>query len=898
MRNGIKDSNGDLRKPKVIRLGRGEAINASVRDLTLEELVERELNKEGKEKLEVDKSNRENHTKVLAERNEVRKKLQDPNLTGEEIANLQTELREISKRKNELGRQLDAQRERIAVTFRNREINRRNIQSSLLAGSEIICSTLSGSAHSVLSNLGIKFETVIIDEAAQCIELSAIIPLRYGCKKCIMVGDPNQLPPTVLSQAAASYSYEQSLFVRMQQNHPNSVYLLNTQYRMHPMISSFPSKEFYHSQLIDGPNMAKITEKKWHKLPHLGPYRFFDVVSKHQQSTKSKSLFNTAESELALKIVERVIRTYPDDNWVGKIGIISPYKEQIRSLKNLFKRKYNEAILNEIDFNTVDGFQGQEKEIIILSCVRANDGEGSVGFLSDVRRMNVGLTRARSSLWILGSSVSLKNNRVWNRLIEDTMDRGLYTKATSGFLDRPPVIIAPTKANNRNSNIESTTKDQSYNPSSTHGTSLKELKTSDLTQPITKPVIASSNLESKSQPPLEEPSSLPVKANNDSSKDPVIPKFHIKDFNSLARPKIKKAVPPTINNPVYDNKYHKHPGGINKPKPNTKNLIFDINKSRAVDNQKGEGKLKRPTSYRPPTSNSNSIPTGPRNMSFNSYMANNKNKGANDNRHLNINRKVDFHQQSGSKTYNNESKISTKPQSSTGNLNNDIGNDNKNNNRIQNQNHDNVNNAANNNNKKKKNNYNPNNNAANNNNNNKNNNNNNANANNNDSNMNNNNNANANNSNNNYVNRRNNNNSNKKKNNNDSSNHYYRNNSYDDYYTSYDGYYTSNDDYSENKYQRNTHMDSYRSNPLGPRRSNGRKRNNQNRSNRKQDNRNNVQNRENSYNQDNNYNGYNDRDNRNYTVTRDNSNQRDNGNYKPSYNQNSNSAPKINHLHE
>jgi len=442
LRKGVKTSRGEFITPRVVRLGRSDAINAAVRDLTLEELVDKQLQAQSVNTTS-DPKIRIEHTKCIAERDRLREELRKPNLKEEEIKELEIQLRDTNKSRNELAKKLDEQRERISIAYRTKEIERRQLQAKILNNSQIICSTLSGSAHDFLANMSMKFDQVIIDEACQCVELSAIIPLRYGCKKCIMVGDPNQLPPTVLSQAAASFNYEQSLFVRMQKMHPDSVYLLDVQYRMHPDISRFPSSEFYFSRLHDGDGMAAKTSRPWHKDFPLSPYMFFDIVGKHQQNELSRSLFNYAEAQVALELVDKLIQILPLTEFSGRIGIISPYKEQIRTLKDVFRKKYGHSILSEIDFNTVDGFQGQEKEIIIMSCVRASDS-GNVGFLSDIRRMNVALTRACASLWILGNKKSLLRNTVWKRLLDDAAKRDAISEAYPGFLKKVFKLLPAT----------------------------------------------------------------------------------------------------------------------------------------------------------------------------------------------------------------------------------------------------------------------------------------------------------------------------------------------------------------------------------------------------------------------------------------------------------------------
>ncbi|KAK6461483.1 DEAD-box type RNA helicase [Scheffersomyces coipomensis] len=437
LRDGVKNSEGKPMNPKVVRLGRSDVINAAVRDLTLEEQVEKELSARSSD-FNVDPSIRQELSKCSEEMKKVELKRQEENLTEEEVAVLETDFHRLRKQKSQLAQKLDDQREKASIAYRTREYERRMMQAKVLSEAQIICSTLSGSAVDMLANLGLKFEQVIIDEACQSVELSAIIPLRYGCKKCIMVGDPNQLPPTVISKAAANNKYDQSLFVRIQQKNPESVYLLDVQYRMHPDISAFPSREFYNSKLLDGEGMSEKNERPWHKDAPLLPYQIFNIIGAHERNELSRSLFNIREATVALELVEKLINKMSED-FSGRIGIISPYKEQIKTIKNVFIKKYGKLILSQIDFNTVDGFQGQEKEIIIMSCVRASE-TGNVGFLSDIRRMNVALTRARTTLWILGNTESLSRNAVWKRLIENAKERNRVVQAVHGFLS-----VNPTK---------------------------------------------------------------------------------------------------------------------------------------------------------------------------------------------------------------------------------------------------------------------------------------------------------------------------------------------------------------------------------------------------------------------------------------------------------------------
>ena len=430
LKAGVISIGGNRHRINVVRLGRSEAINEGVKDVTLEELVKKRLEgdktvekaKEDKEKLHQEAG------RVKEDLNVLRPQLEEAR-GGENLTlfkSLSDQFDRLKSKQRQIGLQIDKDKEQ-NQQLRDAEVNRRRVQQEILNGAHILCATLSGSGHDMFRNLDVEFETVIIDEAAQCVELSALIPLKYGCCKCILVGDPKQLPPTVLSQSAARYGYDQSLFVRMQQNYPNSVHLLEMQYRMHPEISMFPSKEFYEGQLQDGQNMLALRQQPWHQSALLGPYRFFDVRGVQEKGSKGQSLVNTKELEVALQIYDRIKKEYQNVDLTGKIGIITPYKAQLNELRHRFRNRYGESIMSTIEFNTTDAFQGRECEIIIFSCVRASS-TGGIGFMTDIRRMNVGLTRAKSSLWVLGDSRALVQGEFWKKLIDDARARDRYTE--------------------------------------------------------------------------------------------------------------------------------------------------------------------------------------------------------------------------------------------------------------------------------------------------------------------------------------------------------------------------------------------------------------------------------------------------------------------------------------
>jgi senataxin len=353
----------------------------------------------------------------------------------------------VRRRKNDLGIRIDNSKDQERQAGRETELNRKKAQQAVLDNAHVICATLSGSGHDMFQSLNIEFETVIIDEAAQCVEMSSLIPLKYGCVKCIMVGDPKQLPPTVFSKEAARFQYEQSLFVRMQNNFANEVHLLDTQYRMHPDISLFPSRTFYDGLLKDGDGMAGLRVQPWHKSALLAPYRFFDVKGRHSAAPRGHSLVNVAEIDTAMAIYTRLRTDFPDYDFQGRIGIITPYKSQLRMLKERFASRFGNEIEEIVEFNTTDAYQGRESEIIIFSCVRASPA-GGVGFLQDIRRMNVGLTRAKSSLWVLGNSESRVRGRYWKMLVEDAQARDSYTTGNVMEMLQKPSSAFPANSLN------------------------------------------------------------------------------------------------------------------------------------------------------------------------------------------------------------------------------------------------------------------------------------------------------------------------------------------------------------------------------------------------------------------------------------------------------------------
>ena len=227
---GVTKADGSVYKPRVVRLGQSASINSDVFEATLDRLVDIKLgndvpgvsdpgkayaekNRLNQEILEIDRLIR--HTVGLR-----------ADSADDTLRDYDEKLRELRERREKLTKRREEERQREAENKKVVDWSRKMAKEAVLARTQIFCCTLSGAAHDVMLTLPFDFETVIIDEAAQAIELSTLIPLKYQVKRCILVGDPNQLPPTVLSKMASTYSYERSLFVRIQEQHPKAVHLL------------------------------------------------------------------------------------------------------------------------------------------------------------------------------------------------------------------------------------------------------------------------------------------------------------------------------------------------------------------------------------------------------------------------------------------------------------------------------------------------------------------------------------------------------------------------------------------------------------------------------------------------------------------------------------------------
>lgn len=304
------------------------------------------------------------------------------------------------------------------------------INNELFGEARVIASTLVGSANRLLD--GHKFGTLFIDEAAQALEAACWIPMRR-VSRVIFAGDHCQLPPTVKSIAALKAGLGKTLMERIVEMHPEAVTLLKIQYRMNDEIMRFSSNYFYDGQVESAPDvkfrsildmdipMTWIDTSEFKKLLEKNEKLEEDKRTLFQEEFVGESFgrVNKAEAELTLLALQNYFNKIGKQRLLDEridVGIISPYRAQVQLLRRmLMKWEFFKPFRRQISVNTVDGFQGQERDIIVISMVRSND-EGQIGFLRDLRRMNVAITRARMKLIILGDRETMTRHPFYRQL--------------------------------------------------------------------------------------------------------------------------------------------------------------------------------------------------------------------------------------------------------------------------------------------------------------------------------------------------------------------------------------------------------------------------------------------------------------------------------------------------
>ncbi|NXP61827.1 SETX helicase, partial [Chloropsis cyanopogon] len=417
---------GDI---KLVRLGAEKSINTEVRGFSLDKQVEHRMKrKPGDCDQDIQKKKEALDQKL--------------DMLSRERAMHRCEKKEVARQfsqmlNDEIGR-LAKERQQLASQLKEVRVHSQKVQADIILESDIICCTLSTSGGSLLESAFSRqgqdpFSCVIVDEAGQSCEVETLIPLIHRCNKLVLVGDPKQLPPTVKSVKAQQYGYDQSLMARLQRHleeqvqrnvlHSLPVVQLTVQYRMHPDICLFPSNYVYGKTLKTA---RAIEENRCSSEWPFQPYLIFDVADGREERDND-SYSNPREVKLVMELI-RTIKEKRKDLGLRRIGIITPYSAQKKKIQEQLDSVYKNNSPGEVD--TVDAFQGREKDCIIVSCVRANIFVLSLRFLASLQRLNVTITRARFSLFILGRLQTLMEDKNWNHLIQDAQKRGAIIRTT------------------------------------------------------------------------------------------------------------------------------------------------------------------------------------------------------------------------------------------------------------------------------------------------------------------------------------------------------------------------------------------------------------------------------------------------------------------------------------
>jgi len=410
--------NGPLKRSlRMVRVGHPDQISEEVKQISLEELVEANA----KNKIENVKQ------KHLQEIKDLEAELArcDTEIANLRYSNKSKDVPMVEAKIAKLLKQMDQKKstEELHTKREASDAAKRNMRYELVKNAEVILTTLNSCQRHPLDTFRhdrseLSFHCVIVDEASQCCEPELLMPLCYRISKMILIGDPMQLPATVISRYAQEFNFGRSLFERFfahfgGYSSESPIAMLTEQYRMHPDICRFPSKQFYDNRLISAGKVNKSYPLK--------PYIIFDLMHGSQRSNKS-SLENEVEADFVRNLLVAILTKAPERS---QVGVITPYKGQKKLITNKISTLQSQRNI-KVEVNTCDGFQGQEKDIILLSCVRTHE----VGFLRSYQRVNVALTRAKHCLIVCISGRSLTKDKTWQSLIDDANERNMVQTLT------------------------------------------------------------------------------------------------------------------------------------------------------------------------------------------------------------------------------------------------------------------------------------------------------------------------------------------------------------------------------------------------------------------------------------------------------------------------------------
>ncbi|XP_010468205.1 PREDICTED: uncharacterized ATP-dependent helicase C29A10.10c-like [Camelina sativa] len=306
-----------------------------------------------------------------------------------------------------------------------------DVRRFCLQNAHVIFCTASGAAEMTAERTG-SVELLVVDEAAQLKECESVAALQLeGLRHAVLIGDELQLPAMVQSEVCQKAKFGRSLFERLVLI-GHKKHLLNIQYRMHPSISRFPNLEFYDGKISDADIVKeKNYQKRFLQGNMYGSFSFINVGLGKEEFGDGHSPKNMVEVSVIAEILSNLFKVSSETKMKLSVGVISPYKCQIRAIQERIGNKYSSVSDNLFTLNvrSVDGFQGGEEDVIIISTVRSN-GNGNIGFLSNRQRANVALTRARHCLWVIGNERTLlRSGSIWTKLVRDSKIRGCFYNA-------------------------------------------------------------------------------------------------------------------------------------------------------------------------------------------------------------------------------------------------------------------------------------------------------------------------------------------------------------------------------------------------------------------------------------------------------------------------------------
>lgn len=406
--NHIDNDDQNNKKPDVLRIIRVGKCSDNVPDAVLRQTLDNII------KIKYKIGNDRSITKELKEDQELLKDLMKKN----EEAMGKDKI--ISARIDEMRRIIDEKRNL-------RSYNTTEIKKNIIKDVKIVFSTLNSSAKKILKVLKDHISYLIVDEATQSTEIQSMVPLILSPDRLILIGDPCQLPATTFHPLSKQLNLQRSFFERLQEL-KFRVFMLKTQYRMVPSICKFSSDRFYNSELesdstVRDPSYINSKARGFLSENFRGKSVVFIQV-RGETKKRNNSYYNVEEKD----VIKRYVKKLKDAN-MSDFGIITPYKQQVRYLKQSFHFKYDN---DDIMVNTVDGFQGKEKDIIFVSCVKSmmNSSQrlSAIGFLDDPRRLNVAITRAKYALIIVGDFKTLRQSEMWAQFID-------YIKSVDGMIN-------------------------------------------------------------------------------------------------------------------------------------------------------------------------------------------------------------------------------------------------------------------------------------------------------------------------------------------------------------------------------------------------------------------------------------------------------------------------------